>query len=99
MPYGALALIFVFFLYRFITSLPTNIACGFIVSGSIYVVGALVLGFYGTRIFDVDQYHSMKYMFVASLEESFEMVGLTLFIYFLFEYIWSEFRSLSIKLS
>jgi hypothetical protein len=99
MPYGALALIFVFFLYRFITSLPPNIAFGFIVSGSVYVTGALILGFYGTHIFDVEYHHSVKYLLVASLEESFEMVGLTLFIYFLFEYIQREFRSLSIKLN
>lgn len=98
MPYGAVVLIFIFFLWRFIMTLPGNIRTGFVISGLIYVVGAIVIGLYGTDVIEVHSHRDPKYILLASFEESLEMLGLTLFIYYLFEFIQIEFKSFSLKI-
>ncbi len=99
MPFGAIGLLFIFFLIRFTTTLPKTIARGFVVSGVIYVSGAIFIGMYGTRILNIRGFQNIKYALVASYEESLEMIGLTLFIYFLLEYIRIEFKSLSLEVN
>lgn len=97
MPYGAMVLIFIFFLWRFITTLPGNIRAGFVISGLIYVFGAIVIGLYGADVIEVYSHRDPKYILLASFEESLEMLGLTLFIYYLFEFIQIEFKSFSLR--
>jgi len=95
MPYGAMVVLFMFFLFRFISALPKEIAKGFLVSGIIYVGGAIVIGKYGVKALQIRGFHNIRYTMVASIEESLEMIGLTLFIYFLLKYIRMEFKSFS----
>ena len=97
MPYGAIAVLFVFFLVRFISSLPKNIAIGFLVSGVIYVYGAIVVATVSSDILHIRTDHSIWHELAASYEESLEMIGLSLFIYFLLKYIRIEEASLSIE--
>jgi hypothetical protein len=94
MPYGAVALLFVFFLIRFISSLPKNIATGFVVSGVIYVYGAIVVATVSSAFLHIRTNHSIWHELAASYEESLEMIGLSLFIYFLLKYIYTEDASL-----
>ena len=79
-------------------TLPVNIRAGFVLSGLIYVFGAIVIGLYGAEVIGVHSHRDPKYIFLASFEESLEMLGLTLFIYWLFEFIQLEFKSFSLKI-
>ena len=99
MPYGAIAILFIFFLIKFSTTIPKDIAEGFVVSGVIYVLGAIVIGMFGTRILHIHGLHNIKHALAASYEESLEMIGLTLFIYFLLKYIRVEFKSFSFEIN
>lgn len=99
MPYSALAVLFLFFLYRFLSTLPSVITKGFLVAGIIYVTGAVVIGEYGASALHIKGAHNLRYALLASYEESLEMIGLTLFIYYLLKYIRMEFKSFSLELS
>ncbi|HEX5172396.1 MAG TPA: hypothetical protein VFW11_24640 [Cyclobacteriaceae bacterium] len=98
MPYGALVVIFVFFLIRFVNALPRDIAIGFVVSGFIYVFGAIVIGLYGANLLHIHDRYSIRYVLLASYEESLEMIGLTLFIYYLMRFIHIRFNSFSLEI-
>lgn len=99
MSYGALAVLFFFFLYRFLSALPSAITRGFLMSGIIYLAGAIVIGMYGASALHIKGTHNIWYALLASYEESLEMIGLTLFIYYLLMYIRIEFKSFSLELS
>lgn len=92
MPYGAMVILFFIFLFRFIVSLPKDIGRGFIVSGLIYVFGAIILGMYVPEMLNIHGDYNIKRIALASIEESLELIGLTLFIYFLLRYIRTEFK-------
>lgn len=96
MPYGALVVLFIFFLIRFISSLPLSIAIGFVVSGVIYVLGALIVATFSGDILHIRHTHNTWHILAASYEESLEMVGLSLFIYFLLMYIRIEDAALPV---
>ena len=97
MPYGGMAVLFVFFLVRFISSLPKSIANGFLISGVIYVYGAIVVAALSSDLLHIRTDHSLGHELAASYEESLEMIGLSLFIYFLLKYIRIEDASLAME--
>lgn len=97
MPYGAIVILFVFFLVRFISSLPRNIGNGFLISGTIYVFGAIVVATVSSAFLHIRTDHSIWHEVAASYEESLEMIGLSLFIFFLLKYICIEDALLSME--
>lgn len=86
-PYAVLVIFCIFFFARFLFQLPSKTRILFILSGFIYVSGALgfefleghVVELYGTG----NKYDVLFYI----LEETFEMIGVTLFIHALLDYI------------
>jgi len=83
---------------RFLIRLPKRFMGLFILSGGIYISGALgleLLGGLHASNFGVD---GIQYSVIYTFEELLEMLGVMLFIYSLLSYIKSEFESYSITL-
>ena len=96
-PYGLAALVFVFLYLRFLLDLPRTIMLLFILSGVIYVSGALGFemlgGWYAERHGEVSIVYAMLYTF----EETLEMAGIALFVYSLLKYIGYRFGNLRVR--
>jgi hypothetical protein len=57
-----------------------------VISGGIYVYGAIVVATVSSDLLHIRTDHSIWHELAASYEESLEMIGLSLFIYFLLQY-------------
>lgn len=71
---------------KFLRNLPVNTRNQFMLSGIIYVGGALGVEMIGGHYY----YHgisSFGYSLITTMEESFEMIGIIYFIYALLNYI------------
>ncbi len=82
-----LVLIFVFIYIRFLRALPQETAVLFILSGVIYVGGAVFIEGWSANEWDINQGITFRYLMIATVEEWFEMMGASLFIYTLLDYI------------
>lgn len=71
----------------FLKSLPFRTAVGFFIAGGIYVGGALGLEFVGGALVSAQGWDSAAYIAVALLEESLEIIGLTVFVAVLTDYL------------
>jgi len=82
---------------RFLLNLPNKYRLLIIISGIIYIIGAL--GFEPITPYYYEVYHKKDIIFstIIMVEESFEMIGILLFIYTLLSYISLEFDELSIR--
>lgn len=76
-----------FYFLPFLKSLPVRTAAGFFIAGGIYVGGALGLEFVGGALVSAHGWESSAYIAVALLEESLEIIGLTVFIAVLTDYL------------
>jgi hypothetical protein len=65
---------------RFLTDLPSRIRLGFILSGAIYVAGALGIEFVGSYLTDYHPEERLLRGAFATLEEFLEMSGIVLFV-------------------
>jgi len=77
---------------KFLMALPRKIAKLFIISGSIFVVGAIGMEWLGGLIWVIGESNSnygtlALYSIISTLEESLEMLGVALFICVLISYI------------
>ena len=77
---------FVFFL-PFLRSLPVRTALGFCAAGGVYVGGALGLEFVGGALVSSQGWESTAYIAVAIVEESLEILGLTMFVAFIIAHL------------
>jgi MFS family permease len=84
-PYGIAAALLGVYLLRFLVRLPVTTRNGLVLSGTIYVVGAVVMESLSGKIaeaaFDTDLPSNLAYCMTVTLEESLEMVGLILCIH------------------
>ncbi|KPJ78880.1 MAG: hypothetical protein AMJ58_13020 [Gammaproteobacteria bacterium SG8_30] len=88
-PYGAFALAFAGAYSRFLSRLPRRSALLFVLSGAVFVSGALVLEMLGAAW--IESYgHGVGYVAFQTVEEAFEMSGIVLFIFSLLDYIGRE---------
>ncbi|WP_052055236.1 hypothetical protein [Myxosarcina sp. GI1] len=88
-PVMFLLVIFILFYLKFIKRLPQKTRFLFLFAGMLFIVGALGIEMIGAKIY-VMQNKSEKnliYAMVATLEETLEMMGTTVFIYALLDYI------------
>lgn len=72
---------------RFIVQLPTRTRVWLIISGGLYLGGALIVEGISANQWDINNGISMVYLSIATIEELFEMLGVVLFIYTLLDYI------------
>lgn len=95
-PYGLALTIFLLAYLKFLLGLPKNIMILFIVSGGIFIAGAMGVESFGGRHYEVYGNGNITYALFYTLEEFLEMFGIVLFIYTLLTYIESEFGFLAI---
>jgi hypothetical protein len=79
--------------------LPRRIAIGFLVSGVIYVSGAVLLDQTGSGIASAAGERNLTYVGISTLEETLEMTGIIIFIHYLLEYIKTELDPVAFRLS
>ncbi|MEM7335886.1 MAG: hypothetical protein AAF490_27660 [Chloroflexota bacterium] len=82
-----LVVLFAIVYSRFLRALPRETAVFFILSGVIYVGGAVFIEGLSANEWDLNQGITFRYLMIATFEEWFEMLGATLFIYTLLDYI------------
>ncbi|SDM61206.1 hypothetical protein SAMN05421813_11710 [Daejeonella rubra] len=93
-------LIFIISYLKFLNSLPSKYRKGFIFSGFIYVLGAVGIEMISAKLFinDKSSANDLIYNLVITLEETFEMLGVMIFITVLLSYIKSMKYEISISL-
>lgn len=96
-PYGIVLLAFAGVYAKFILNLPRKTMVLFIVSGAIFVTGAMGLEIIAGMQDDLHGQVNLTYMILCIFEEVFEMLGIALFIYALLSYIRDQFKSLTIS--
>ncbi len=97
-PYIIIAVFLAFFFIRFLLSLPKITRLNFILSGSIYLLGAIGLELIGGSYYGS---HGTKdtivYAAFVTIEESLEMFGISFFIFSLLQYVQLAHRSLKLS--
>ncbi|WP_373517304.1 hypothetical protein [Pricia sp.] len=90
-PYGVLFIIFAtVYYFRFLPQLSKKIFWLFIISGAIYVFGAIGVEMLGAKNYHSDDFSEVTHAICYSIEEGLEMIGIALFIYTLLLYIKEE---------
>lgn len=84
--YGLIFIGIVFYFFKFVFALPPRTRNLFIVSGFIYVSGALGFEMIGGHIEKLYSRNAL-WWFCTTLEETLEMTGMSLFLYALLDYI------------
>lgn len=90
-PYGLLCIVFALvYSIKFLPQLPKKIFWLFIISGTIFVIGALGVEMIGAKNYHSDNFSEIYNAICYSIEEFLEMLGIALFIYGLLLYIKDE---------
>jgi len=97
-PYLFLLIIFGIVFFRFLLNLPWKYSRGFIISGVIFILGAIVIESKGSLIASQGNIGSVNYCLAYTAEETCEMFGITLFIKYLMMYI-QEYAKNTINIS
>ena len=98
-PYGLAVIVFVAAYLRFLIRLPKNIMFLFILSGMIFVLGAVGLELLEGNHYELHGSADVTFAVFYTIEEFMEMFGIVLFIYTLLSYIEGEFGSLSMRVN
>jgi len=90
-PYGLSVIIFsVVYYFKFLPQLPKKIFWLFIISGSIYIIGAIGFEMLAAKNHSSSFFSEILNAIYYSIEEFLEMLGIALFIYSLLLYIKEE---------
>lgn len=85
-PYGILLVILLLLSLKFLSQLPRKIFKLFLIAGTIYVFGALIIELPEGWIAEKYGFDHKYFAILYTIEELFEMVGLNIFIYSLLSY-------------
>ncbi len=96
-PYGVGLIVLIMVYYRFLADLTKRIRNLFLLSGAIYVTGAVGFEILGGRHVEVYGEENLIFTLFYTCEEVLEMLGIVLFIYTLLLYIAIQFKSLNIS--
>jgi len=83
---------------KFTLELPKSTAVLFILSGTIYLTGAIAFDMFGGREAELHGYDSTTYSILYTIEELLEMTGVVVLIYALLSYIERQFGYIRITL-
>ncbi|WP_299554931.1 hypothetical protein [Seonamhaeicola sp.] len=97
-PYSLFVAVLGLVYIRFLWNLKKNIRTLFIVSGIIYVGGAIGMELFQAQIIYTTREHNIIYYIFTSIEELMEMLGIAIFIYALVLYIETEFEFFQLKI-
>lgn len=99
-PYGILSIFFITVYAKFLFNLPRRSMIFFILSGTIFLSGALGLEMVGGRTHELYQsQETIQYALLYTGEEFLEMLGVALFIYSLLRHIVIELDFLSLTIT
>ena len=96
-PYGIALIAFVVAYFNWLMKLPRRIMALFVVSGAIFVSGAVGCELLAGRHHDLYGVDNLTYAFFYTCEEFLEMFGIVIFIYTLLSYIAMQSGSLAIS--
>jgi hypothetical protein len=96
-PAAVCVLLFVLAYLKFLVNLPTRTRWLFLISGAIYVVGALGLEALSGKQASLHGEQTPLYHAIVTFEELFEMMGVVLFIYALLDYLSRQFPTVSFR--
>ena len=89
---GILIVIFLFFYFiKFILALPRRTRILLLISAGVYLSGLIGMEMVGGNYADTHGIQNLTYNVLTTIEETFEMVGPSLFIYTLLDYIAHEY--------
>ncbi len=98
-PY-AIGLIAILLIYsKFLLSLNRKILILFILSGAIFVSGAVLMELFEGNYVESHGFSDIYYLVFVPIEETVEMIGLSLFIYTLLLYMEMQFGNLNFIIS
>lgn len=86
-PYGLILLLSLIPLYKFLMKLPQKILILFLSSGFIFIFGAIGMEMIEGSIHSFEGKLNMQYTILYTIEETLEMIGMSLFSYSLLKYI------------
>lgn len=95
-PGGIFVLVCFLAFLRFINHLPTQVKYLFVLAGSIYIGGALIVEMYNGYYMSLYGAQPLYYAF-TTVEEGMEMLGIIIFIYGLMKYISSSMKGLQLR--
>ena len=98
-PYGIALIVFIAAYSKFLFGLPKKTLILFLISGGIFISGAIGLELLGGREANLNGDGSAIYSFYYTCEEFLEMTGIAIFIYSLFTHIVEESESMKIEIS
>jgi hypothetical protein len=94
-PYGIFAIACaVIYYFKFLIALPKKIMWLFIISGFIFIVGAIGFEFLAALFRSPDDKINLIIQILYTMEELFEMIGIAIFIYTLLLYIKTEITNI-----
>lgn len=97
-PWLAFALL-VFLVYiRFLFMVPRKTAFLFCLAGAVFLLGAVGFEAIGGKIFEAGGHMNTAYTLVSTVEETLEMLGISILIYALINYVESANRTIDIRI-
>ena len=97
-PAGLFLLALAFWYRKFLAEMPTRFRRLFILSGLIYVIGAMGIEMIGGLIISRYDQNNLTYALLTNFEEFFEIFGIILLIHALFSYVASLGGVLTFKI-
>ncbi len=98
-PYGVAFILFSLLYLKFLMRLPSRSRLLFILSGGIFVAGAIGMEMVGGWYHELYGDQTLVYALLYSCEEFLEMFGIALFIYALLEYMLKQFGVLRVEVT
>lgn len=97
-PYAIILLLLAGSYINFLIRLPRKIMYLFLVSGTLYVGGAMGVELFEGAYAELHGFETLTFALFYTVEELLEMVGIAVFIYSLLLYITSQFQFLTISI-
>ncbi len=98
-PYGIATLLLFLLFAKFLFDLPARTRSLFVLSGAVYLAGAVGFEMLGGRYLTSPGATEVVYSVIYTLEELFEMTGIALFVYAILNYATAEFSRLTYVIS
>jgi len=98
-PFGTFAIIIGLVYLRFLASLPRWTRYQFIIAGTLYVGGALGLEMMAANYVSLYGGNTTTYRILYTCEESFEMLGIVVFIYSLASYMSQHVKKVTVQIA
>jgi len=98
-PY-AIGLVVILLIYsKFLLSLNRKILFLFVISGFVFISGAVIMELFEGKYVESNGFSDIYYLVFVPIEETLEMIGLSLFIYSLLRYIKQEAGNINLIIS